>query len=302
MADRLTGLEVFVQANHLGGLSAAARALGMSPAMAAKHLDGLEARLGVTLVRRTTRRLTLTEAGRQFLVEAERLLAGLADAEAMASASSIAIEGRLRVSAPSSFGLLYLAPLMAKFTDLHPNLSIELGLNDRYVDLMEEGWDVAIRIGNLQDSLLIARKLARCSMVICASPDYLAKRGIPTAIEDLKAHNCLGYTLAQSSGANTWRFGIDGDVSVPVHGTLHANNGEALIAAAIAGLGLVYGPRFIAAAGLKDGRLTQVSLDVPLVDLGAAYAVTHKDRRPAARTRAWIDFLAAELPKRQADL
>jgi DNA-binding transcriptional LysR family regulator len=299
MPDRLSGLEVFVKAIGLGGLSAAARDLGMSPAMAAKHLDALEARLGVTLVRRTTRRLSLTEAGRHFLVEAERLLADLAEAEAQASASTVAIGGMLRVSAPMSLGVLHLAPLVAGFSRLHPTLTVELGLNDRFVDLMEEGWDVAIRIGRLSDSALIARKLAPASAVICASPAYLEARGTPRTVADLKEHNCLGYTLSASAGIKTWSFGVDGAVKTPVRGTLHANNGEALIAAAVAGLGLVYGPRFIAAQGLADGRLRPVQLDLPLMDFGAIQAVTHPDRRPAAKTRAWIDYLAAELSRRE---
>ncbi len=302
MADRLSGIEVFVRAMSLGGLSAAARALNMSPAMAAKHLDALEARLGVTLAHRTTRRLSLTEAGRHFLAEAERLLAGLADAEAQASASTVTIEGLLRVSTPVTFGLLHVAPLIPAFTTHYPGLTIELGLNDRYVDLMEEGWDVAVRVGRLSDSPLIARKLARAGMVVCAAPAYLASRGTPVTVADLKDHNCLGYTLSQSTGGRTWSFGPDGDIRVPVSGTLLANNGEALIAAAMAGAGIVYGPTFIAAPGLRDGRLTAITLDLPLMDLGNVYAVTHPDRRPAARTRAWIDYLAATLPARAGDL
>jgi DNA-binding transcriptional LysR family regulator len=299
MADRLTGMEVFVRAIGLGGLSGAARSLGISPAMATKHLDALEARLGVTLVYRTTRRLSLTEAGRHFLDEATRILSELSDAEAEASASAIAINGLLRVAAPVSFGVLYLAPLIPAFSRRYPGLSVELGLNDRYVDLMEEGWDVAIRIGRLKDSSLIARKLASASVVICASPAYLEAHGVPRTLADLKQHHCLGYTLSSSGGGKIWSFGKDGDIQVPVHGVLYANNGEALVAAAIAGQGLVYGPRFIAAAAIDDGRLVVVELDTALVDLGAIYAITHPNRRPTAKTRAWIDYMAEEMPRRQ---
>lgn len=270
--------------------------------MAAKHLDALEARLGVTLVHRTTRKLSLTEAGHNFLDEATRLLAELSDAEAKASASTIAVEGVLRVAVPVTFGVLNIAPIIPAFSQRYPSLTVELGLNDRYVDLMEEGWDVAIRIGRLQDSPLIARKLAPARAVICASPAYLETRGVPHSIEDLTDHICVGYTLSAHGGYKVWRFGPDGDIQVPVRGALYANNGEALVAAAIAGQGLVYGPKFIAASALDDGRLQIVDLGVPLVELGAVYAVTHANRRPAAKTRAWIDYLAEEIPKQLSRL
>ncbi|CAN5332936.1 LysR family transcriptional regulator [soil metagenome] len=269
----------------------------MSPAMAAKHMDALEARLAVTLVHRTTRKLSLTEAGRRFLDESTRLLAELADAEAEASASTVAVEGLLRVAAPVSFGVLNIAPIIPAFNDRYPSLTVELGLSDRHVDLMEEGWDVAIRAGRLRDSLLIARKLAPVTAVICASPTYLKAHGVPRKLADLQDHNCLGYTLTATGGGRVWRFGPQGDIDVAVPGVLYADNGDALVAAAIAGQGLVYGPRFIAASALADGRLEIVELDVPLVDLGAVYAVTHPNRRPAAKTRAWIDYLAYEIPK-----
>ena len=299
MADRLKGIEVFTRAMNEGGLSAASRSLGISPAMAAKHLDALEARLGVTLVHRTTRKLSLTEAGRHFLDEATRLLAELAVAEAEASASTITVEGLLRVAVPVSFGTINIAPIMPAFSARYPSLTVELGLSDRLVDLMEEGWDVAIRAGRLRDSLLIARKLASLTAVVCASPEYLKKHGAPRGIADLKNHSCLGYTLSATGGGKIWRFGTQGDIDVPVHGVLYADNGDALVAAAVAGQGLVYGPTFIAAPALAAGRLQKVELDVPLVDMGSVYAVTHPNRRPAAKTRAWIEYLVEEMPKQQ---
>jgi DNA-binding transcriptional LysR family regulator len=298
LTDRLTGIEVFVRAIREGSLSAASRGMGISPAMAVKHLDALEDRLRVTLVHRTTRRLSLTEAGRHFLDEATRLLSELADAEAAASASTIAIDGLLRIAVSVTFGVLYLAPLASAFGVRHPLLRVELGLNDRYVDLIEEGWDVAIRIGHLKDSPLIARKLAPATLNICASPAYLEVHGVPKTVDDLKHHVCLSYTLASSGGGEFWDFGENLSVSVPV--SLYANNGEALAAAAIAGHGLVYGPKFIVAAAIADGRLQEIELDAPLRDLGAIYAVTHPNRRPAAKTRAFIDYVAEEIPKLQS--
>lgn len=301
MADRLTGIEVFVRAIRLGGLSAAARDLGMSPAMAARYLDALEARLGATLVHRTTRRLSLTETGATYLEKAERLLSDLAEAEAEVSARTVAVEGLLRVSAPMSLGMMHIGSLVNAFTRQQPAVTIELGLNDRFVDLLEERWDMAIRIGRLADSSLIARKLADIRANICAAPHYLAARGTPRTLDDLAHHDCLGYTLSPLVGVSHWSFGRDGSIKVPVRGSLHANNGEVLVRAAIAGQGLVYGPRFITAEALADGRLVEVELDAPLLDAGAIHAVTHATRRPAAKTRAWIDFLASRMRDLAAD-
>lgn len=295
MADRLTGIEIFVRAVRTGGLSAAARELKISPAMAGKHLNALEQRLGITLVQRTTRRLSLTEAGQRFLEEAERLLRELAEAEAEASAGTVEVQGLLRVAVPVSYGILHIAPLVPGFTRAHPKVTVELGLNDRHVDLMEEGWDLAIRIGRLPDSSMVARKLAAAPAIICAAPAYLAERGTPSTVAELTMHDCLGYTLSDSVGTQSWSFGIDGAIKVPVRGSLHANNGDALLAAAIAGQGLLYGPTFIAAQAIGAGQLVPVSLDKPLIDFGAVYAVTRPDRRPSLKTRAWVDYLRSAL-------
>ncbi|OJT97628.1 MAG: LysR family transcriptional regulator [Alphaproteobacteria bacterium 65-7] len=295
MADRLTGIEIFVRAVTLGSLSAAARDIGMSPAMAAKHLNALETRLGVTLVNRTTRRLSLTEAGEIYLDKAEAILADLREAEAEVSARTRKVEGLLRVSAPAAFGALHLGEIIAAFHRQYPAVTVEVGLSDRYVDLLEERWDTAIRIGKLADSGLVARKLADVRLNICASPAYLAARGTPRTLSDLTGHDCLGYTLSPLTGASHWGFGIDGRIRQPVRGSLHANNGEILVQAALAGAGLVYGPRFLTANAVADGRLVEVTFDMPLMEMGAIHAITHATRRPAAKTRAWIDFLSHRL-------
>jgi DNA-binding transcriptional LysR family regulator len=296
MADRLTGIDVFVRAIRLGGLSAAGRAMGMSPTMAARHLDALEARLGTTLVNRSTRKLWLTEAGTDYFERAERILADVEEADAAAAARSKTVEGLLRVSAPATFGVMHIAPLVPEFHARHPDVTIELGLNDRYVDLLEERWDMAVRVGRLASSSLIARRLAPVRLAICAAPDYLARRGTPRTLDDLAAHDCLGYTLVSLTGTAFWGFGRDGSRHVPVSGSLHANNGEALVRAAIAGQGLVYGPRFIAADAIDAGHLIEIRLEADYMDLGAVHAITHPTRRPAAKTRAWIDFLVERLP------
>jgi len=175
-------------------------------------------------------------------------------------------------------------------------VTIELGFNDRYVDLLEERWDVAVRIGRLADSALVARKLVAMRIVLCAAPAYLERRGTPTRLADLGDHDCLGHTNASLAGTTSWAFGKDGTIKVPISGSMCSDNGEALVRAAIAGQGLVYGPRFIAAEALRAGQLSELELDEPPMMLGAAYAITHPTRRPAAKTRAWIDFLAEALP------
>lgn len=270
--------------------------MGMSPTMAGRHLDALEARLGTTLVTRTTRRLVLTEAGTAYLARAEHILTDLAEADADASASSRKVEGLLRVSAPMTFGTMHVARLAAAFRERHPGVTIELGLGDRYVDLVEERWDMAIRIGRLADSSLVARRLAPMRLAICAAPAYLARYGTPERVEDLAEHVCLGFTLNELTGATAWRFGTDGGRRVSVQGSLYANNGEALVVAAVAGQGLVYGPRFIAQPALDRGDLVEVTLAEPLADLDGVFAVTHPTRHPLAKTRAWIDFLIEEIP------
>ncbi|WP_260929077.1 LysR family transcriptional regulator [Novosphingobium sp. 9] len=300
-SDRLTGIEVFVRAVRKGGLSAAARELRMSPAMASKHLNALEARLGVTLLHRSTRKLSLTAEGEAYLDRAERLLADFEEAEAEAAARSGEVRGLLRVSAPAAFGVLHMAPLVASFAHAHPAVTVELGLDDRFVDLLAERWDVAVRIGHLAESTLLARKLAPVRMSICASPDYLSRRGRPAGLDDLAAHDCLGYTLGALTGAVHWGFGPRGERQVPVNGSLHANNGEVLVRAALAGQGLVYGPRFFVAAHLERGALEEIDLGEPLLDLGAIHTVTHPARRPAARTRAFVAHLAMHIPQAARD-
>lgn len=297
MADQLTGIEVFARAIRLGSLSSAARDMGMSAAMATKHLNALEARLGVTLVHRSTRRLSLTEAGATYLEKTEAILTELREVEAEVAARTLAVEGLLRVSAPAAFGALHLGELIAEFQRLHPGVTVELGLNDRYVDLLEERWDMALRIGNLADSNLVARKLAEVRLNICASPAYLAARGSPRRPSDLEGHDCLGYTHSPLTGISHWGFGADGSIRQPVQGSLRANNGEVLVQAAVAGQGLVYGPRFLTFHEVAAGRLVEFELDVALMDMGAIHAVTHATRKPAAKTRAWIEFLATRLRK-----
>jgi DNA-binding transcriptional LysR family regulator len=291
MLDRLTGLEVFAKVASSGSLSAAGRAMGMSQTMVTKHLAALETRLGAKLFHRTTRRLSITEAGRSYLEASERILADMEAANAAVAADRVEPRGLLRLNVPVVFGTRQIASLLAEFAQLHPRVTVELGLNDRQVDLAEEGWDMAIRIGALADSSLIARRIAPCRMATCAAPSYLKARGTPRTVAQLADHNCLGYTLAQS-GAERWSFGRRAEVSVPVSGDLRANNGDALLAAAVAGQGIIYQPTFIVADDLRAGRLTALPLDQPTNERLAVHAVYLPDRHPPAKVRAFIDFIA----------
>ncbi|MCB1501549.1 MAG: LysR family transcriptional regulator [Bauldia sp.] len=291
MLDRFTGLQVFSRAAGLGSLSAAARALGMSQTMVTRHIDAIEARLGARLFHRTTRRLTLTEAGQGYLRAAERILGDLDEAEGLASASVTEPRGTLRLNLPLAFGLREAMPAIADFAVLNPALTIDVGLTDRFIDLVEEGWDLAIRIGQLKDSALVARRLAPIRTVLCASPAYIERHGAPRTVADLAAHNCLGYTLPTPASAERWTFGKEGDIEVAVSGTLRANNGDALRAAVVAGIGLAYQPTFLFSDDIRDGRVVPLMLDQPLFQFFSAYAVYAPTRYVPVKVRRFIDFL-----------
>ncbi len=293
MVDRVTGMRVFARAVSAGSLSAAGRHLGMSPAMATKHLDALEAHLGVKLLHRTTRRLSLTEAGSDYLEACLRILPEIEEAEASVASQRVDARGLLRMNIPLSFGTRFIAPLLPAFSQQHPALKVELGLNDSVVDLLDGGWDMAIRIGRLADSPLQARKLADCVEWVCAAPSYLDKRGVPRRVADLAQHNCLGYTLSSWAEGKVWAFGHDGSVRIMINGDLAANNGDALLAAAVGGQGVIYQPDFIVADAVERGELMVLELDQPTYALGAIFAVYPPDRRPPAKVRVMIDYLAA---------
>lgn len=293
MLDRVTGMQVFARAAKAGSLSGAARQLGLSAAMATKHLDSLERRLGVRLFQRSTRKLTLTEPGRQYLQAVSRLLPELEEAEAMIASQRIEATGTLRLNAPMGFGVRHLAPLVAAFAQKHPNVAVDLGLNDRYVDLVDEGWDLAIRVGRLKDSRLVARKLADSTTLICAAPSYWSRHGRPSRVQQLGDHNCLSFTVPSIAGPDEWRFGRDQDVRVAVKGSLRTSNGDALMAAALAGLGVIYATDFTVAEAIRRGDLERVALDVPTADLGGIHILHALDHSPPAKARAMIDFLVS---------
>jgi len=288
--DRLTSLEVFVNVVESQSFAAAARALGLSPAMASKHIQALEERLGVRLLNRTTRRLSLTEVGRGYFERARQLLADLEDADQAASDLQAAPRGLLKVNAPFSFGIRHVGPAVAAYLAAYPEVSVDIGLNDRYIDLLAEGVDLALRIGRLADSSLIARRLAPIRLVVCAAPAYLERRGTPRTPKDLAAHNCLLYTYA--STVDEWRFiGPDGqDAVVRVSGRLLANNGDVIVAAALDGLGIALVPTFMAGEHVQAGTLATL-LPGYAAPEAALYAVYPPGRHLSAKLRSFVDLL-----------
>ncbi|MBF0627386.1 MAG: LysR family transcriptional regulator [Magnetococcales bacterium] len=288
--DRLAFMETFVRVVESGSFAEAARKGGLSRAAVSKYIEALEEHLGARLINRTTRRLHLTVEGEVYYQRCSRILDEILEAEQTITHLHSEPRGLLRVSAPMSFGSLHLAPLVAEFLLAHPAVEVDLVLNDRFVDLVEEGFDVAVRIGTLGDSTLVARRLAAARLLLCAAPAYLDQRGEPMTPEDLNNHTCLLYSYTASPGV--WRFRRDGEEqSVRVTGVLRANNGEALRTAARAGLGLVMLPSFLVAEDLRSGRLKPVLNDYTLLPTLGIHAVCPSNRHLAAKVRRFIDFL-----------
>ncbi|MCZ8313118.1 MAG: LysR family transcriptional regulator [Magnetospirillum sp.] len=289
--DRFVSLKAFVAVVNTGSFAAAAAKLGLSRAMTTKHIQTLEETLGARLLNRTTRRLALTEAGRAFHARSERILADLEEAEAAVGDATAIPKGLLRVAAPMSFGVLHLGTAIADFMCACPEMAVELLLNDRTVDLIEEGVDVAVRIGRLADSSLIAKRIAPARIALCAAPEYLVRHGTPATPEDLVKHACLEYTLA--ARGQEWAF-VDAEgrsKTVRVAGPLKANNGEVLMAAALAGRGIAYLPTFMTGAHLAAGRLVRVLAPAWQPEDIAIFAVYPPTRHLSAKVRRFVDFL-----------
>lgn len=289
--DRLSGMAVFVRVVEEESFSAAARVLGLSKSAVSKQVAALEDRLGARLLNRTTRRLSLTDAGVAFYDRAQRIVADAEEAEAAVSQLSATPRGVLRVNAPVSFGVQHLGPVLPEFMDAHPDLSVELTLNDRFVDLVEEGFDVAVRIGRLPDSSLIARRLAPLRRVVVASPAYVAAHGAPQQPEDLRDHACLLYAYLLRGDAWALRGPEGRAVEVRVDGRLRANNGDVLRAALLGGMGVAYMPSFLVGNDLAEGRLVRL-LPEWQDDSAGIYAVHPHARLVPPKVRAFVDFLA----------
>ncbi len=287
-------MQIFVAVVEAGSLTAAAERLNLAKSAVSRRLAELETHLGVSLIQRTTRRLNLTASGRAYYERCVAILADVDEAETEVSQAHGALRGRLKVALPQAFGLLHLAPLIQAFMKRHPDVRLELDFNDRQVDLMQEGFDLAIRIATLADSSLIARRLTVIPHLVGASPGYLARRGTPRTAADLAHHDCLVYSNVRDP--ELWsHHGPDGHAGqVRVAVRLAASSGEFLLHAALAGEGLVLLPVFYVHAALRTGHLVQVLPDHRWPE-PAAYAVYPPTRHLSARARAFIDFLAGNL-------
>jgi DNA-binding transcriptional LysR family regulator len=295
--DPLADIAVFVRVVERGSFTLAADELELSRAVVSKYVSRLEERLGARLLHRTTRRLSLTEAGAALFEASRGALERIEEAEGAVAQLQSEPRGRLRVSAPMSFGILHLGPAIAEFARLHPRVSLDMRLDDRFVNLVEEGIDVALRIGALTDSSLVARRLAGTRMLVCAAPAYLAELGEPETPEDLASHDCLIYSYLSS--ANVWRFTApDGrEVPVAVNGRFRINNGIVLAEAAAAGHGILLTPSFYVGPMLRDGRLKRILADYRLPELGI-HAVYPERAQVPPKVRAFVDFLAQRFGRR----
>lgn len=296
--DRFSSMNIFVKAVELGSFSAAADALNMSPQLVGKHVQSLEQHLGVRLLNRTTRRQHLTEVGSQFYERSRNILAEVEAAEALAAETRAVPRGKLKINAPVTFGINALAPKLPQYLGAHPEVSIELSLSNRMVDLIDEGYDAVFRIGELSDSGLIVRRLDPYRLVICAAPGYLRLHGAPSKPDDLKDHECLifSHTMLRTH----WDFdGPDGNVSIPISGRLMVDNGEALLQAALAGLGIILQPFELIRSSLEAGALMPIlpEYSVPTRSLHILYA---PDRRITPKLRSFLDFVSSEFGSRRS--
>jgi len=291
--DNLAGMAVFARVVETSSFTEAARRLGMSKAAVSKQISRLEERLGARLLNRTTRRLSLTEVGAAFYERCARIVAEAEDAELAVSRLNATPRGTLKIDAPVNFGMQYLAPLLPPFMLKNPELRVDMSFNDNFIDLIEEGCDLAVRIGQLPDSSLVARKLAETKSVICAASAYWDRHGRPTDPADLAKHDCFAYSYLATG--NEWRLqGPHGTASVRVSGSLTANNGDVLRQAAVAGLGVVATPVFMVCDDLRSGQLESVLHDWEPPTRGI-YAVYPHNRHLSAKVRAFIDHLVDAL-------
>ncbi|MGI4814173.1 MAG: LysR family transcriptional regulator [Janthinobacterium lividum] len=283
-------LSVFVAAVEEGSIAAAGRRFGLSAVMAGRYLSALEESLSARLVQRTTRRLSLTDAGRAYFVKSKRILEDLEEAGAEAADLQATPRGVLRIAAPITFGAMYLGPVAARYMVEYPGVDVVLQLQDRFVDLLEEGVDLAIRIGKLPDSELVARKLGECRLMACAAPSYLAAAGIPETPADLTAHRLIGY-IGDATAA-PWRFvGSDGQATeLEYRCRFVANNTGVMLEVALAGFGIVYGPSFVFAKHLARAELVPVlpAYACPILPL---HAILPTAKHVSAKTRLFIESL-----------
>lgn len=286
--DRLTSMQAFVKAVELGSFSAAGEALRMSSQAIGRHVQSLENRLQVRLLNRSTRRQSLTDVGRSFFDRAKLILSEVELAENVAAEAQSVPSGRLRINAPVTFGMRVLAPALADYMEAYPQVDVELSFSNRVVDFVEEGFDVLFRVAELAESGLVARPLAPYRLVLCASPHYISSHPPILAPKDLSDHECL--VFAHTDLRTQWTFkGPGGLIEVPVQGRFMADHGEALLSAAIAGLGVMLQPHELVSDALNNGSLVELlpQFAIPTRSLNLLYA---QDRRMTPKLRSFVDF------------
>lgn len=289
--DRLTSIEIFVKAVESGSFTAAGEALNMSSQLVGKHVRALEQDLGVKLLNRTTRRQHLTDVGRNFYDRARNILAEMEAAKSLAHEVRAVPTGTLRVSASVSFGVNALAKVLPLYMQANPEVNIEMSLTNRTVDIIDEGFDAVFRVGELADSGLIGRRLRPYRLVLCASPHYLLQHPPITHPNDLRDHECLGFSFTELR--NRWTFqSPDGIITVPVSGHLMVDSGEVLLQAAIAGAGILLQPAELVEKSLRSGELVEVLPDYP-VPTRPMHLVYAPDKRMTPKMRSFIDFVVA---------
>lgn len=288
--DRLSEMQAFVAVVDQGGFTGAADRLAVSKSAVSKQVSALEARLGARLLNRTTRRVSATEIGLLYYDRARQVIEDAGEADALVAAHQDSPRGLLKVSAPVSFGMRHLSPVVSRFLCDYADVSIDLALDDRRVDLIEGGFDLAIRIGTLEDSALMARKLATTPVCFVASPDYLARNGTPRTVEDLARHSLLKYTFATTNYMLHLKARGGEQRPVRATGRLAANNGDILFDAAIAGLGIILTPTFFLGDAVDQGKLELLLQDCPQ-EPATIYAVYPPGRYIQPKTRVFIDYL-----------
>ena len=285
----LQWLSSFIAVVRAGSFVGAADATGLSKAAVSRHVAELEEHLGIRLLHRTTRRLSLTDDGQRFHARAIELITLLEELESETVSSKGEATGLLRINAPLTFGNLHLAPLWPRFIAAHPNVSLDITLNDRVVDLVDEGFDLAIRITNLLNSQLVSRRLATTRIVLCASPGYLAKYGSPAHPKELADHQIISYSYW--AGGDDWRFtGPGGEVQVKIQSRIHTNSGDTCRAAALEDQGIILQPDFLVGADLKKGKLVELMPQYRSVELGINAVYATRKHLPM-KTRYLVDFL-----------
>lgn len=292
--DQLVSMRVYCAVAELESFTRAADRLEMAKSMVTKHVGALEDRLGVRLLNRTTRRLSRTEAGQAYYERCRELLAEIDSLNASVGDLIEQPRGVLRVTAPVSFGVQYLGGAIASFMANHPEVRIDLEMSDRVIDLVDEGWDVAVRIARLANSSLVARQISKTRIAVCASDAYLSRHGTPRHPADLTAHQCLAYAYA--SGGDDWKAtGPDGPVSVRVPWIMRANNGDVLRSAALHNAGVILQPTFLVGQDLAEGRLTEILTDYQFGTLGIHAVYPHR-KHLSAKVRAFVQHLQQVLP------